>query len=118
MLGCDRGSACLAGEGREGRGGARAAPQARLTPGCGFTRLTPYHRETALLPLVWDELRGRRGGEGEAQLGRHSATEVADIRPLNQLLEGGTFPGSTSDDKEPPGGGASECAFLKTPQVN
>ena len=59
--------------------------------------------------------------EAERWGGRSAAgtrAEVAVIRPLNQLLEGGTFPGSTSDNKEPRGGGASECAFFKTPQVN
>ena len=64
--GRQRGAACRVW----GRGGALEAPLPGLTLRGGSARLVASHREIAFLPVVWDRLRGRRGGEQEAVLGQ------------------------------------------------
>lgn len=64
--GLQRGAACLVW----GRGGALGAPLARLTLRCGSEGLVASHWDIAFLSVVWDRLRGRRGGEREALLGQ------------------------------------------------
>lgn len=108
---------CLPGWGAEG--GAWRSPGG--APGPADPRLRFYEVDTlppgnSAPPFGLGRVAGAERWGGRSAAGTRA--EVADFRPLNQLLEGGTFPGSTSDNKEPPGGGASECAFFKTPQVN
>lgn len=64
--GLQRGAACLVW----GRGGALEAPLSGLTLRRGLARLVASHQEIAFPSVVWDRLRGRRGGEQEAVLGQ------------------------------------------------